>query len=118
MVSINSFLGNIWNIKTEERVDENNIVDILLKNRGYSQDFMNATMKNIMPDPYLFIDMGKAIKRIYEVITKKQPIAILGDYDVDGICATAIMVQTLSQFGLQPPDYPTMYRIPDRHEEG
>lgn len=113
MDSINSFLGNIWNIKTQERVDENNIVDILLKNRGYSQDFMNATMKNIMPDPYLFIDMEKAIERIYEAITKKQPIAILGDYDVDGISSTCIFLKFFKEIGVK-----CTYTIPNRMDEG
>ncbi len=113
MVSINSFLGNIWNIKTEERVDGNNIVDILLKNRGYSQDFMNATMKNIMPDPYLFIDMEKAVKRMYEAITKKQPIAILGDYDVDGISSTCIFLKFFKEIGVK-----CTYTIPNRMDEG
>ena len=113
MDSINSFLGNIWNIKTQERVDENNIVDILLKNRGYSQDFMNATMKNIMSDPYLFIDMEKAIKRIYEAITKKQPIAILGDYDVDGISSTCIFLKFFKEIGVK-----CTYTIPNRMDEG
>lgn len=113
MDSINSFLGNIWNIKTQERVDENNIVDILLKNRGYSQDFMNATMKNIMSDPYLFIDMEKAIERIYEAITKKQPIAILGDYDVDGISSTCIFLKFFKEIGVK-----CTYTIPNRMDEG
>lgn len=113
MDSIKSFLGNIWNIKTRERVDENNIVDILLKNRGYSQDFMNATMKNSMPDPYSFIDMEKAVERIYEAIMKKQPIAILGDYDVDGISSTCIFLKFFKEIGVD-----CDYTIPNRMDEG
>ena len=113
MDSIKSVLGNVWNIKTQEKVDENNIVDVLLKNRGYSQDFMNATMKNTMPDPYSFIDMEKAIDRIYEAITKKQRIAILGDYDVDGISSTCIFLKFFKEIGVN-----CVYTIPNRMDEG
>ena len=113
MDSIKSVLGNVWNIKTQEKVDENNIVDVLLKNRGYSQDFMNAMMKNTMPDPYSFIDMEKAIDRIYEAITKKQRIAILGDYDVDGISSTCIFLKFFKEIGVN-----CVYTIPNRMDEG
>ena len=113
MDSINSLLGNIWNIKTRENVDENNVVDVLLKNRGYSQDFMNTTMRNSMPDPYSFIDMEKAVERIYRAITEKQPIAILGDYDVDGISSTCIFLKFLKEIGVD-----CVYTIPNRMDEG
>lgn len=113
MDSIKSLLGNVWNIKTRESIDENNVVDILLKNRGYSRDFMNSTMKNTMPDPYSFIDMEKAVERIYKAIIKKQPIAILGDYDVDGISSTCIFLKFFKAIGVD-----CVYTIPNRMDEG
>ena len=113
MNSIKSLLGNIWNVKTRENVNENNVVDILLRNRGYSRDFMNSTMRNTMPDPYSFIDMEKAVERIYEAITKKQPIAILGDYDVDGISSTCIFLKFFKEIGVD-----CIYTIPNRMDEG
>ncbi len=113
MNSIKSLLGNVWNIKTRENVDENNVVDILLKNRRYSRDFMNSTMRNTMPDPYSFIDMEKAVERIYESIIKKQPIAILGDYDVDGISSTCIFLKFFKEIGVD-----CVYTIPNRMDEG
>ena len=69
-------------------------------------------------DPMLLHDMDKALGILRQAKKDGKRFIVYGDYDVDGICATAIMVQTLVQFGLKPPDYPTMYRIPDRHEEG
>ena len=66
----------------------------------------------------LLHDMNKALGILRQAKKDGKRFIVYGDYDVDGICATAIMVQTLVQFGLKPPDYPTMYRIPDRHEEG
>ena len=113
MNSIKSLSSNVWNIKTTEKVDESNIVDVLLKNRGYSQDFMNSTMKNTMPDPYSFIDMEKAVERIYEAIVNKQPIAILGDYDVDGISSTCIFLKFFKDIGVD-----CVYAIPNRMDEG
>ena len=113
MGSIKSFLENVWNIKTQEKVDENNIVDILLRNRGHSREFINATMKNSMPDPYSFIEMEKAVERIYEAIIKKQPIAILGDYDVDGISSTCIFLKFFKEIGVN-----CVYTIPNRMDEG
>lgn len=113
MDSIKSLLGNVWNVKTQEGVDENNVVDVLLKNRGYSQDFMNSTMRNSMPDPYSFIDMEKAVERIYNAIVNKQPIAILGDYDVDGISSTCIFLKFFKDIGVD-----CVYTIPNRIDEG
>ena len=83
--NIKSLTGNIWRIKNDNRATPGNIAEILLRNRGHSQDFLNATLRNSMPDPYSFIDMEKAVNRICNAISENQPIAILGDYDVDGI---------------------------------
>ena len=69
-------------------------------------------------DPMLLHDMDRALRLLENARREGKRFIVYGDYDVDGICATAIMVQTLLQYGLQPPDYPTLYRIPDRHEEG
>ena len=94
----------------------------LLKSRGINTDaeartYLHPSMDQ-RHDPMLLHDMEKALRLLTEGRKQGKRFIVYGDYDVDGICATAIMVQTLSQFGLQPPDYPTMYRIPDRHEEG
>lgn len=113
MKSIKSLLGSVWNIKTQEKIDESNVVDILLKNRGYSRNFMNSTMRNSMPDPYSFIDMEKAVERIYEAIANKQPIAILGDYDVDGISSICIFLKFFEDIGID-----CVYTIPNRLDEG
>ena len=69
-------------------------------------------------DPMLLHDMEQALRLLEKARAENKRFIVYGDYDVDGVCATAIVVQTLLQYGLRPPDYPTMYRIPDRHEEG
>ena len=64
-------------------------------------------------DPFLLHDMDKAIRLIHEARRDGVRAVVYGDYDVDGICASAIMHQTLCVFGLDAAVY-----IPDRHEEG
>ncbi len=64
-------------------------------------------------DPYLFNDMGLAVERIRAAIASKEKICVFGDYDADGVCATAIMMKTLKKLGAD-----TFYYIPSRQDEG
>lgn len=66
-----------------------------------------------MPDPFLLKDMGKAASRIQSAIDNREQVAVYGDYDVDGITATCLMVSFLRQNGLDP-----QIHIPNRLEEG
>ncbi len=64
-------------------------------------------------DPYLIVDMDKAVERIQKAITDYEKICIFGDYDADGVTATALMYSYLSKRGAD-----VMYYIPDRVSEG
>ncbi len=64
-------------------------------------------------DPFLMTDMNIAIERILRAVDQGEPIAIYGDYDVDGVTATALMVQILTQMGAHVQGY-----IPNRFDEG
>src|SRR3989344_6771058 len=57
--------------------------------------------------------LKKAVKRIQKAIEEKQQIVVYGDYDVDGICATAIVWETLDELGAKATPY-----IPSRFTEG
>jgi single-stranded-DNA-specific exonuclease len=89
----------------------------ILYNRGYAtNDRARAYLKaetDFNTDPFQMIGMDTAIARILQAIEQKEPIAIYGDYDVDGVTATALLVQTLRVLGgeAQP-------RIPNRFDEG
>ena len=89
----------------------------ILYNRGYAtNDKARAYLKaetDFNTDPFQMIGMDAAIARILQAIEQKEPIAIYGDYDVDGVTATALLVQTLRVLGgeAQP-------RIPNRFDEG
>src|SRR5580658_1639399 len=52
--------------------------------------FLNPELKNLK-EPKLFADMQKAILRISKAIGASEIIGIFGDYDVDGVCSTAIL---------------------------
>uniref|UniRef100_UPI00260C5B9F single-stranded-DNA-specific exonuclease RecJ n=1 Tax=uncultured Subdoligranulum sp. TaxID=512298 RepID=UPI00260C5B9F len=52
-----------------------------------------------LSDPFLLKDMDRAVARIRQAVEEEEPIVIYGDYDVDGICATAILYECLSSQG-------------------
>ena len=53
--------------------------------------FLDPKIKNFLPDPNIFIDMDKTVKRIANEIENKNPIGIFGDYDVDGATSAALL---------------------------
>ena len=73
----------LWdrNLKTQEQIDE----------------FFNPDYETDLHDPYLMKDMKKTVKRIYEAIEKNEKILVYGDYDVDGITSSAIIINTLTE---------------------
>ena len=64
-------------------------------------------------DPFLMKDMDKAVATVAEAIAGKKRIRIIGDYDIDGICATYILSVGLKTLGAK-----VDYAIPDRIKDG
>jgi single-stranded-DNA-specific exonuclease len=64
-------------------------------------------------DPFALGDMTAACARIRHAIAKKERICVHGDYDADGICATALAVLVLRELGAQ-----VNWHLPSRFEEG
>lgn len=64
-------------------------------------------------DPYLLPDMALAVNRLKIAVDGGEKVAVFGDYDADGITATAIMTTALKEFGLDTVKY-----IPDRFNDG
>ena len=91
----------------------NKIFVQLLKNRGIPESFLKPKYENLS-DPFLLPDMKKAVDRIIKAREKNEKILVYGDYDVDGITSTAIMVKTLKLIGIS--DILTM--LPDRFVDG
>ncbi len=64
-------------------------------------------------DPYLLPGVGEAVLRIREAIEKGQSICVYGDYDVDGVTATALLVRVLDKLGAK-----ASFFIPNRFSDG
>ncbi|MFH1777350.1 MAG: single-stranded-DNA-specific exonuclease RecJ [Candidatus Omnitrophota bacterium] len=77
-----------------------------------AHQFLNPGIANLH-DPFLFNQMPKAVKRIKQAVDLKEKIIIYGDYDVDGICATALLFRFLKSIGAN-----ISYYIPHRINEG
>jgi single-stranded-DNA-specific exonuclease len=93
------------------------LVAQMLINRGLYQaeqtlDFFSPTLLQL-PPPSLMKDMDKAVNRILKAIQRRERLAVFGDYDADGITATALIVHFLRPF------FPEiLYYIPHRVREG
>jgi single-stranded-DNA-specific exonuclease len=88
----------------------------VLARRGYddpesARRFLEA--EHPRHDPRLLGDMAVAVERIREVVAKGKRICVHGDYDVDGICATALAVLVLRELGAD-----AVWHLPSRFEEG
>lgn len=99
-----------WQIKTAEPAGEQNLAaagcGVLLRRvlaaRGYTDaDAARGLLEpgGELSDPFLLRDMDKAVARIQQAIEAEEPIVIYGDYDVDGVSATAILYECLSSQG-------------------
>lgn len=74
---------------------------------------LDPTIKALMPDPSTLMGMDDAAARLADAIVARQPVAIFGDYDVDGACSSALMKRFLDHHGV-----PSRIYIPDRIFEG
>lgn len=76
-------------------------------------DFLDPTIRKLLPDPFTVTEMEAAAKRIADAATKGEKVAIFGDYDVDGATSAALLAWHLRHCGLDP-----LIHIPDRIFEG
>ncbi len=94
------------------------LVENVLANRGITDDadrnrFLNPSIKGYMPDPSVLMDMDLAAGIIADSVVAGEKIAIYGDYDVDGVTATAIFVKFLREIGVD-----VIWHLPTREGEG
>ena len=93
------------------------ILKQIVFNRGLATDaearsFLKAE-PNANSDPFQMTGMQATVDRICFALQHNEPIAIYGDYDVDGVTATALLVQALGALGANVRGY-----IPNRFDEG
>jgi single-stranded-DNA-specific exonuclease len=92
------------------------ITSSVLARRGYDSSaearrFLDAALPG--HDPQLLGDMGAAVERIRAAVVAGTRICVHGDYDVDGICATALAVMLFRELGAD-----VGWHLPSRFEEG
>ncbi|MEO6246436.1 MAG: DHH family phosphoesterase, partial [Opitutaceae bacterium] len=66
-----------------------------------------------LQDPFLLRNLEAAATRLRQAIARQEDIVVLGDYDVDGVSSTALLVMILRRFGLNP-----RFIVPRRSEDG
>lgn len=89
------------------------LASALLDLRGIDHGDFLAPQYDRLGDPFSLPDMKQAIDHLDQVRNRKGRVMVYGDYDIDGLTATTMMVEVLQLYGLQAEAY-----IPDRFEEG
>lgn len=118
-------MTKIWNVSApapREFIDQfpeySKIILQLLYNRNIKtqkeiDEFLNSDYEADLHNPYLYKGMREAVFLIKESIDKKEKIIIYGDYDADGVSASAILYTIFKELGA---DFEVF--IPDRYKEG
>ena len=88
-----------------------------LLNRGHSvpdriSHFLEPRLKHLS-DPFLLPDMGLAVDRLFRAREEKESVVVFGDYDVDGVTSTALLLEVLNRLGWR-----IEYYLPSRMDEG
>ena len=116
-------MANSWKIKKAQELTGvgkyTQLILSLLAERGLKAEdeierFFHPDYASGIYDPFLLSGMKEAVDRIAEAKKKKEKIGIFGDYDADGVTATAVIFETLTALGFSEME---IY-IPDRQTEG
>ncbi len=112
-----------WQLKTGDKIADFDLLfgeisaTILanrgVKNRAEAEAIVLPDYERHIHDPFLMKDMDKGVERILKAIKNKEKIVIFGDYDADGVPASAILAEFFQKIGYQ--NF-TVY-IPHRHNE-
>ncbi|MBR7089380.1 MAG: single-stranded-DNA-specific exonuclease RecJ [Lachnospiraceae bacterium] len=89
----------------------------IIRNRGIdsveeAEDYLNGDL-GLLHDPFLLPDMEKAVDALIDAVKTGEKIRIIGDYDVDGVTSTVILVKCIRAAGGD-----VSYSIPDRLRDG
>ncbi|MDX8410325.1 MAG: single-stranded-DNA-specific exonuclease RecJ [Mariprofundaceae bacterium] len=103
-----------WRAEAMHADDPVNAWQGLLRMRGLSEgdDFFTPRLADL-PDPDGMLDMAAASARLALAITEGEAVHVFGDFDADGVCGTAILVQALRAAGAT-----VSFSIPHRADEG
>ena len=110
----------VWKLlsekKIQKKVDSKEIAGILLKNRkivnlGEIEKFFSPNLGDFLD--FKIAGLERGIKRVLEAKEKREKVVVFSDYDADGLCACAILWETLYELKLDVLPY-----VPDRVKEG
>jgi single-stranded-DNA-specific exonuclease len=116
----------VWKLKNQNNPVSKEVVNgfnpIILQilfNRGIKtkeeiESFFNFNYEKNISDPFAFSGMAEAVERIGKAMLQKEKVAIFGDYDADGVTATAVIFETLKFLNFEQ----VISYIPDRQTEG
>ena len=78
------------------------------------ETYLNPSLRVLLPNPATLQDMTQAVSRLASALTSGEQVAVFGDYDVDGACSAALLIDYFrAAGGLEP-----LLHIPDRIFEG
>lgn len=83
-----------------------------LRTGAAATEFLQPALAAIN-DPFLLRNLDAAAARLRQAIAARESVVVLGDYDVDGVSSTALLVSVLRRFGLEP-----RFVVPRRSEDG
>ena len=94
------------------------LVDAVLAARGLTntekrQAFLHPGYEATRHDPFLLPDMDKAVERLVRAQAGQEKVVIYGDYDIDGLTASTVLLDSFTAFGI-----PARVFIPNRFVEG
>ncbi|MFH1456977.1 MAG: single-stranded-DNA-specific exonuclease RecJ [Patescibacteria group bacterium] len=85
-----------------------------IKTKKDAEKFLNPDYEKHLHDSFKMLNMDKAVERILRAIKNNEKIVVFGDYDADGVCASAIFYEFFKKI-----DFKNFhFHIPDRHLDG
>lgn len=121
----NKMAEEVWMLQTKKadfkqigarfRIDP--VTARIIRNRGIEGEaaidrYLNGTLDDLY-DPMLLKDMERAVSILCEAVDTGKKIRIVGDYDIDGVCSTYILLQAFERLGSD-----VDFEIPDRIKDG
>jgi single-stranded-DNA-specific exonuclease len=100
----------VWHVR--HTTPYTSLVDVLLDNRSLTLKSLSDAPEGLN-DPYLMKDMDRVVARILQAIRKGERIVVFGDYDVDGVTSTAVLLDFFDTVGAD-----ATFLLPDRFRDG
>ena len=100
----------VWNVIRDDPYDS--LIDDLLAGRNLTRAELQVGPESLY-SPEQMQDMAAAVERLERAVRTREKIVVYGDYDVDGVCSTAVLMDFLERVGA---DCDCL--LPDRHKDG